>query len=206
MNEDQLRSVVNSLIADNTRDLRENVQHLNDMLTDFHRRAVFTGGLSVSANLLPSQRTALEALQNIDWSMQNDPRLALLVVHTGCGKSGIIASGMFALQPSPRRVLVIAPDTTIRDQLRVAMDHTAPDTTFLRRFNVIPRNRSLPRLFRPLSVDYRDMDQSHVVVLNIHRLREVQDFPPDFFDLVFVDEAHHWPARVCLAPIYFVLC
>jgi hypothetical protein len=91
------------------------------------------------------------------------------------------------------RVLVIAPNLTIRRQLRDACDVTS-QARFYQKVGALatsPRDGSWLSL---ADANLSDCGDAHVVITNIHQLAERADrwlpeFEDGFFDLTVVDEA-----------------
>ena len=120
---------------------------------------------------------------------------AILQIPVGCGKTGLMSILPFGIAEG--RVLIIAPNLQIREDVSGALDITQPDN-FWRLTNVLPEDLAGP--FRAV-LDGRDANladcrNSHFVVTNIHQLASSADrwlpqFPDDFFDMILVDEGHH---------------
>ncbi len=119
---------------------------------------------------------------------------AMEQIPVGCGKSGLITLLPFGVACG--RVLVIAPNLTIRDQLVAAFDSTNPDC-FYRTSAALTDLRRGP-FVAALNADANlsDLDEAHVAVTNIQQLgagggRWLASLPEDYFDLILVDEGHH---------------
>ncbi|WP_432430673.1 DEAD/DEAH box helicase [Salinilacustrithrix flava] len=119
---------------------------------------------------------------------------AIEQIPVGCGKSGLIALLPFGVARG--RVLVIAPNLAIKDQLADDLDVTSA-SCFYRRTNVLADLSSGPfRAELDADANIHDCHNAHIVVTNIHQLAEraegwLSQFPADFFDLIVVDEGHH---------------
>jgi len=117
-----------------------------------------------------------------------------VVLPVGCGKSGLLAITPFALRA--RRVLVVAPNVKIAQQLYGDVDPTREEM-FYRRVQVLDDGPfPEPAQIRGRTTNRGDLDEADVVVTNIHQLqgeenRWLQSLPEDFFDLILFDEAHH---------------
>lgn len=114
-------------------------------------------------------------------------------IPVGCGKSGLITLLPFGCAAG--RVLVIAPNLQIRDQLVGAFTPGDPRCTYTR-FAVMHDLTEGPYVAAlDDQANRSDLDNSHVVVTNIHQLtdagRWMADLAPDYFDLIIVDEGHH---------------
>jgi|LFRM01.2.fsa_nt_gb superfamily II DNA or RNA helicase len=118
---------------------------------------------------------------------------ALLILPVGSGKSGLIA--MLPFRIAKGRVLVITPNTKIRQTIENALDPTSSDNFY---FNQKILTRSdCPRVvvLGSEDVNRHDTDEAHIVVTNIQQLQNrtgwLEQFPFGYFDLIMVDEAHH---------------
>jgi DNA repair protein RadD len=115
-------------------------------------------------------------------------------IPVGCGKSGLITLLPFGCARG--RVLVLAPNLTICDQLAGAFDVTKPTCAYTR-FNVLDDVTEGPWVaVLDKAANHGDLADAHVVVTNIQQLaagggRWLTDLPPDFFSLIIVDEGHH---------------
>ncbi len=121
-------------------------------------------------------------------------RRAVEQIPVGCGKSGLLAILPFGTARG--RVLVIAPNLTIKRQLADAMDVSSADC-FYRKAGVLTNLSNGPfRATLDADANLSDCNDVHVVVTNIHQLsvraeRWLPEFPDNFFDLILVDEGHH---------------
>ena len=124
---------------------------------------------------------------------------ALIQLPVGCGKSGVAAILPFGIARG--RVLVIAPNLTIKDELFKAFDITNRQKCFWRQRGVL-EDRHMTSGPYVCTLDTGNLsvcEKSHIVLTNIHQLGTTADkwlmkLPGDFFDLIIVDEAHHGPA------------
>jgi DNA repair protein RadD len=119
---------------------------------------------------------------------------AIEQIPVGCGKTGLISILPFGIARG--RVLVIAPNLTIRNQIADAVDAT--DTTgFYHSAGVLTDlNKGPFRSVLNANANVHDAENAHIVVTNIQQLNErngrwLENFPEDFFDLILVDEGHH---------------
>ena len=113
----------------------------------------------------------------------------------GCGKTGLIAILPFGIATG--RVLVIAPNVTIRTVVARALDIANPDC-FWRKTRVLPSVAEGPfcAILDGPDANIHDCTESHFVITNIQQLASSADrwlpqFPPGFFDMILVDEGHH---------------
>ena len=121
---------------------------------------------------------------------------AILQIPVGCGKTGLAA--LLPLGIAAGRVIVIAPNLTIKDVLFEAMDITNRQKCFWRKTGVLnPSQMSAGPLACTLdSGNISIAFKSHIVITNVHQLATNVDkwltqFPDNFFDMIIVDEAHH---------------
>ena len=131
--------------------------------------------------------------------VQSDPiasNIALVVLPTGCGKTGVAVLASFALDAS--RVLVITPSIIISKQIDEAYEN------FLIRRGVFNSQEDL-RYFVPSKSAIMKTSEIHnamwstLMIVNVHKIGgqsnvRIENIPNDCFDLVIVDEAHHYPA------------
>jgi len=120
---------------------------------------------------------------------------AVVQIPVGCGKTGLIAILPFGIANG--RVLVIAPNTTIRSGVAQALDIASPKCFWLRThvLSSVAHGPFSAILDGP-DANIHDCTESHFVVTNIQQLASSADrwlpqFPPRFFDMILVDEGHH---------------
>lgn len=121
---------------------------------------------------------------------------AILQIPVGCGKTGLCS--ILPLGLAEGRVIVIAPNLTIKAGLFDAMDITNRQKCFWRQSRVLKTDQMISG---PLActLDSGNMSvaaKCHVVITNVHQLATNVDkwltqFPDNFFDMIIVDEAHH---------------
>jgi len=123
---------------------------------------------------------------------------AIIVIPVGCGKTGIIATLPF--QIARGRVLVITPNLTIRKGVTDALDISSREC-FWARTRVLSDFTAGPwtAVLDGPTANIHDCIESQFVVTNIQQLASQADrwlpqFPPDFFDMILVDEGHHGAA------------
>ena len=127
----------------------------------------------------------------------NSSNIALVVLPTGCGKTGVAVLASYALNAS--RVLVITPSIIISRQIHEAYGK------FLIEHGVIPDTPKVVQAVLPTrslikkSTEIQEGMSSMVMVVNAHKIGgqssvRIEDIPHDGYDLVIVDEAHHYPA------------
>ncbi|MGO9649190.1 MAG: DEAD/DEAH box helicase [Terriglobales bacterium] len=123
---------------------------------------------------------------------------AILQLPVGCGKTGLIAILPFGIAKG--RVLVIAPNLTIRDELQRALDLTNRRGCFWSKCQVLSSAQMSAGPYLAVldgkDANVHDCDSSHIVLTNIQQLASSADkwlpaFVDDYFDLILVDEGHH---------------
>ncbi len=141
------------------------------------------------------QREAYNAAADF---FSNGGHSAIIQLPVGCGKSGVIAILPFGIAKG--RVLVIAPNLTIRDELKKNLDITNRRSCFWTKCDVLPAETLSAGPYIAVldgkDANIHDCEQSHIVVTNIQQLsnsadRWLPEFPDRFFDLILVDEGHH---------------
>jgi len=154
--------------------------------------------VDIDGNLLlrDAQREAYAAAH--DFFQAERGREALLQLPVGCGKSGLIALLPFGI--SRGRVLVIAPNLTIKSELSAVLDVANRQKCFWRKCRVLaPEALTAGPYVAVLNSDaanIHDCDRSHIVLANVQQLagnsdRWLSQFAADYFDLIIVDEGHH---------------
>ncbi len=123
----------------------------------------------------------------------NEP--VILQIPVGCGKTGVIATLPFGVAKG--RALVITPNLTIRTGVAQALDISNPKN-FWRRTGAIHYFSAGPfrAVLDGVDANLHDCNASHFVVTNIHQLASSADrwlpqFPPNYFDMILIDEGHH---------------
>jgi excisionase family DNA binding protein len=149
-----------------------------------------------NTNLRDPQRDAYAAVAE---SFRRGDTTAIVQLPVGCGKSGLAAILPFGIARG--RVLVIAPNLTIKDELLKSFDITNKQKCFWRRMLVL---QDVDMAHGPYVTTLEDgnvsvCEKSHIVLTNIQQLSTNTDkwlnrFSDDFFDLIIVDEAHHGAA------------
>lgn len=138
------------------------------------------------------QRDAHKAVRG---HFEKNREAAIIQIPVGCGKTGIIATLPFGI--SSGRVLVIAPNTTIRKGIYEALEVGHPKF-FLGKTKVLSSfaNGPFVAVLDGPNANIHDCTESQYVVTNIQQLASSADrwlpqFPSNFFDMILVDEGHH---------------
>lgn len=119
---------------------------------------------------------------------------ALAILPTGSGKSGLIAVAPFGV--SDGRVLVITPGLVTKQSVLKTL-HPLEDN-FWYKYDVVFSLEDMPVVveYEP-NVLMTSLEKADFVISNVQRLDPpsgnglIGKVPPDFFDMVIVDEAHH---------------
>jgi excisionase family DNA binding protein len=127
------------------------------------------------------------------FASSNEP--VILQIPVGCGKTGVISTLPFGIAKG--RALVIAPNLTIRNGVAEALDIANPKN-FWRRTGAVHDFSGGPfrTVLDGVDANLHDCNASHFVVTNIQQLASSADrwlpqFPPNYFDMIMVDEGHH---------------
>ena len=111
----------------------------------------------------------------------------------GCGKTGLIGLTPFGIANG--RVLIVAPNLTIRDNLQRELDISNPDCFYKKRGVFVPKSGPYMSALKT-GANIHDCDAAHIVVANIQQFtgpenRWFGSLPQDYFDMILVDEGHH---------------
>jgi DNA repair protein RadD len=149
-----------------------------------------------NSNLREPQREAYARAYDF---FSSGKQKAVIQLPVGCGKSGLASILPFGIAKG--RVLVITPNLTIKDELQKTLDITNRQKCFWRRMQILGDSDMIagPYVCTLEAGNISVCEQSHIILTNIHQLATNADkwlnqFPPDFFDLIIVDEAHHGAA------------
>lgn len=124
--------------------------------------------------LRPYQQEARKAIQQ-EW--ENDKRRTLLVLPTGCGKTIVFSKVIEDRVKLGERVLVLAHRGELLDQASDKLEKS----TGLKTATEKAEETSLGSFFRVVVGSVQTM----------MREKRLKKFPPDFFDTIIIDEAHH---------------
>jgi superfamily II DNA or RNA helicase len=113
----------------------------------------------------------------------------------GCGKTGLM--GITPFKISSGRVLIVAPNLTIKQNIYRELDVSHPDCFYPRRQVFIPTEVGGPFISElKTGANIHDCDSAHLVVSNIQQFtgrsnKWYERFPRDYFSMILVDEGHH---------------
>ncbi len=141
----------------------------------------------------------VEAYKTLYEYFRSGRQSAIVQIPVGCGKSGIAAIAPFGVAKG--RVLVVAPNLTIKEGLFESLDVTNRQKCFWRRRGILSDEAMIGGPFAT-TLDTGNIsvcEKSHIVISNVQQLstnpeKWLHRFPRDFFDMLIVDEAHHAPA------------
>jgi len=111
----------------------------------------------------------------------------------GCGKTGLMGLAPFGIAKG--RVLVIAPNLTIRENIRRELNVSNPGCFYAKRGVFVPKDGPYLSELKT-GANIHDCDAAHIVVANIQQFSGARNkwyeaLPNDFFDMILVDEGHH---------------
>jgi len=131
------------------------------------------------------------------YKQENAEREISMVLPVGWGKSGLISMLPFSIKA--KRALVVAPNKTIRDELKNNLNPTHQKYFYTTR-NILntPPYPEMVAIENP-RINQSILDVADIVVTNIGQLqrennRWLNSLPDDYFDVILFDEAHHNPA------------
>lgn len=157
--------------------------------------AVAEADIEANERLREPQREAHRAVRE---HFESSRAPAIVQIPVGCGKTGIIATLPFGCVRG--RVLVVTPNLTIRKGVSAALDIASAEC-FWAKTRVLSAFTEGPfaAVLDGLDANINDCIESHFVVTNIQQLASSADrwlpqFPPNFFDMILVDEGHHTAA------------
>jgi superfamily II DNA or RNA helicase len=162
--------------------------------SDNYSRLTFPLVDGEKAGFREAQRGALFAIGS-HFSGRNDA--AIITMPTGTGKTAVLQATAFLLQAS--RVLVLTPSRLVREQ--IADDFKKLGV--LKRLGAIPADLADPRVMATTGritdpLQWEGLREFDVVVATVPsvspHIEQIPAPPPDLFDLILVDEAHHSPA------------
>lgn len=136
------------------------------------------------------QRDGYEAVRT-HFASSNDPCYVQLPV--GCGKTGLM--GIVPFGVAKGRVLIIAPNLIVKRTIYDELNISDPNCFFAKRGVFTPANGPFISELKG-GANIHDCDDAHMVLANIQQFagednRWYEEFTPDYFDMILVDEGHH---------------
>lgn len=133
---------------------------------------------------------------------------AIVILPTGVGKTGLM--GLLPYGIAKGRVLIITPQLVIKDNVTGSLNPEFPGNFWLSQ-KVFNNIADLPSLIEYEGKDTRDewLEVSNIVVVNIQKLQSrlasslIKRVPPDFFDMIIIDEAHHSTALTWIETLQY---
>lgn len=154
-----------------------------------------------AANILGNNKLRspqIEAYIKAQEHFESSNEDALIVLPTGTGKSGLISIIPFGLAKG--RVLIITPNLVTKQSIRKTQELL--EDNFWINLDVIFSADDLPVICEYNSRTLQSsLEKSHFIYSNIQQVHSeragclTNRVPPDFFDLIIVDEGHHAPAE-----------
>ena len=133
-----------------------------------------------------------------DYFNRNPNGEALVVLPTGTGKSGLVSIAPFGICNG--RVLIVTPGLVTKQSIIKTQEMLSDN--FWVNFDVIFNPSDLPILCEyDGDISEEHLYSSNIVISNIHKLTGgrrsglINNVPPNFFDMIIIDEAHHAPAQ-----------
>jgi len=125
------------------------------------------------------------------FAKSNEPCYVQLPV--GCGKTGLMGLTPFGIAKG--RVLIIAPNLTIRENIRRELNVSTPNCFYSKRGVFVPKNGPYLSELKT-GANIHDCDAAHIVVANIQQFSGARNkwyeaLPNDYFAMILVDEGHH---------------
>jgi DNA repair protein RadD len=117
-----------------------------------------------------------------------------LQIPVGCDKSGLIGLTPFGMASG--RVLIVAPNVTIKKTILSELDISNPNCFYTKRGILSPPLKGPFISELKTGANIHDCDNAHVVIANIQQFagesnKWYEKFPPDYFKMILVDEGHH---------------
>ncbi|KAI8917313.1 P-loop containing nucleoside triphosphate hydrolase protein [Powellomyces hirtus] len=161
------------------------------------------------ADLRVNQRECLDWLRGQNVMLPEGPGLFGVVSPPGSGKSGLLVSTPYVL--GSRRTMILSPRPVINTQILNAFGEgpgvTREDSFLVKRgiftLQEVVTNGIIPTAYQVnRRIDLNDkISGADLMVVNTHKFGAgpwVQNLPDNSFDLVLVDEAHHYPSTTWL--------
>lgn len=134
-----------------------------------------------------------EGYQAIVDHFEDDEAPCYIQLPVGCGKTGLMGIAPFGV--SAGRVLIVAPNLTVRDTVMQELDISNPECFYPKRGVFTPTRGPFLSLLKP-GANIHDCDNAHIVVANIQQFvgasnKWYERLPRNYFRMILVDEGHH---------------
>lgn len=140
----------------------------------------------------------IAAIHAVSAHFFNSKQPALVTMPTGSGKTTVLMALAFVLRAE--RVLILTPSRLVREQIAENFDALID----LKKIEALPLDLAGPNVFATdgnieSDQEWEQLRHNDVVVATVPSVSPREGIipppPPDLFDLVLVDEAHHSPAK-----------
>jgi len=136
----------------------------------------------------------LDGYQSIVEHFEGNSEPCYLQIPVGCGKSGLMGITPFGL--STGRILIVAPNLTIKKTILSELDISNPNCFYTKRGILAPPLTGPFITELKTGANIHDCDNAHIVIANIQRFagdsnKWYEKFPQDYFKMILVDEGHH---------------
>lgn len=161
---------------------------------------------SAATRLCQEQIAALSVL-TLHFQKHSE-KASFICLPTGTGNVGVIATAPYFIakfDDAVRNILIVSPNKTTARQLHDQLTNLGePDKVFLIKQGFVPLNRCdmLPSVIcRPLTSKWtRMLLTNDIVITNAPKLGDCwgeawEQLPTDLFQVVIIDEAHHFPTE-----------
>lgn len=143
-----------------------------------------------NAALREPQREAYQSLFQ-HFEVSEEPCYVQMPV--GCGKTGLMGLTPFGV--SKGRVLIVAPNLTIRTTIMRELDISDPNCFYTKRGVMAPVDGPYISELKT-GANIHDCDNAHIVVANIQQFAGANNkwyerLPEDYFHMILIDEGHH---------------
>jgi DNA repair protein RadD len=160
----------------------------NDELADFFSKTQVS--IINNRQLREPQRDAYQAIFQ---HFEDSNEACYVQLPVGCGKSGLIGLTPFGI--SKGRILIVAPNLTIRKTVYDELDVSNPECFFNKR-SVLATIKGPFISVLKTGANIHDCDNAHFVIANIQQFagannKWYEQLPRDYFQMILVDEGHH---------------
>lgn len=151
--------------------------------------------------LRPPQIQAVQCLQKkLMYDAAKEPEIALVVLPTGCGKTGVAVLAPYVLNAT--QVLIITPSKTISKQ--IWYEFCGGPKSFFCKSKILTEAQT--SYYKPKAAFITETKQipfnlnMDLMIITAHQVGgksrvAIEEIPSNGYDLVIVDEAHHYPAH-----------